>query len=409
VGEEEEEEEEEGGITLDMEQTRYDALVHWHQPFAGIEVARGFLTYTDYEHAEIEGNGEVGTLYGNESVEGRLELVHKSVGGFDGVFGVQVSGGEFSAIGEEAFIPITDYEEFGVFLVEDYHVDDWTFEFGARVDSDERSPKTASGSDRFTSFSASVSALWQVSEPWQLGVALSRSERAPSIEELYSNLGNDMDSLVLHAATGAFEIGNANLDTEVSQNIDLSLRWNQGAHRMSLQAYYNDFVDFIDLVNTGQDLGDDPVRVFQQSDAEFLGLEFDSDFQVATVADGAVFLGVFGDVTYGEFADGQDVPRLPPVRVGARMSWEANGLLLWARVLDAAEQDRAGANEESTAGYTRWDAGAEYRPTYRGSDLTLFVSLNNIGDEDIRLSTSFLREVAPEAGFGMEAGLRVSF
>lgn len=403
------EEEEEGGILLDMKQTRYDALVHWHDLVPGIEVARGFLTYTDYEHAEIEGNGEVGTLYANESLEGRLELVHKNFAGFDGVVGLQTSAGEFSALGEEAFIPTTDYEEFGLFLVEDYHTENWIFELGLRYDTEQRDPSTIAGSQRFNAFSGALSGLWQVANDWQLGLAVSRSERAPSIEELYSNVGNDFSDLVIHAATSAYEIGNPDLDTEVSRNVDLSLRWTQGGHYASVQLYYNEFDDFINLVNTGLEIDEDPVRAFEQSDAEFMGIEFDSEFTVGEFAGGSVYLGFFGDVTQGELANGDDVPRLPPLRLGARLGWESDRLSFWTRVLDAAEQDRPGANESETAAYTRWDAGADYRLDAFGQGFELFVTLNNITDEEIRLSTSFLRDVAPEQGFGMEAGLRVNF
>ena len=41
--------------------------------------------------------------------------------------------------------------------------------------------------------------------------------------------------------------------------------------------------------------------------------------------------------------------------------------------------------------------------------MTLFLALNNITDEEIRLSTSFLRDIAPEAGFSVEAGIRWLF
>jgi iron complex outermembrane receptor protein len=35
--------------------------------------------------------------------------------------------------------------------------------------------------------------------------------------------------------------------------------------------------------------------------------------------------------------------------------------------------------------------------------------MRNLADEEIRLSTSFLRDVAPEAGRSVEAGLRYTF
>ena len=88
-------------MRLDVEQTRYDALLHWHEPLAGLEVLRGFLTYTDYSHDELEPGGELGTQYNNETWEGRLEIVHEPVGPLHGVFGVQAKDGQFSALGEE--------------------------------------------------------------------------------------------------------------------------------------------------------------------------------------------------------------------------------------------------------------------------------------------------------------------
>ena len=408
-GVEPEAEEEEGDITLDMEQTRYDALMHLHEIAPGIEVARVFLTYTDYEHAEIEGSGEIGTTYSNESLEGRVELAHKNFAGFDGVFGLQSASGEFTALGEEAFIPTTDYRELGLFLVEDYHTENWIYELGLRYDHEKRDPTTVTGSQSFNAYSAAGSALWSFDEDWQFGIAASRSERAPSIEELYSNLGNPMSDLVLHAATNAFEIGNPNLDTEVSNNIDLSLRWASNGSYASLQVYYNDFSDYINLVNTGVEIGESPVRKFIQEDAEFVGLEFDSEFIVAALAGGVWSVGFFGDATRGELDNGDDVPRLPPLRLGARLAWDTERFSLWTRVLDADDQDRSGANETKTPGFTRWDAGAEYHLPARDWGLNVFLIVNNITDEEIRLSTSFLRNVAPEAGLGVEAGLRFVF
>lgn len=408
-GEEEEEEEEHGDIALEVEQTRYDAVLHWHEIAPYVDVARVFLTYTDYEHAEIEGDGEVGTLYGSDSLEGRAEIVHQNIAGFDGVVGLQISSGEFSALGEEAFIPVTDYREVGIFLVEDYHAGDWVFEFGLRYDSDERDPQSLSGSERFSSVSGSAAALWELTESWQIGLAASRAERAPSLEELYSNVGNDVGSLVLHAATDAYEVGDTDLDTEVSRNLDLSLRWQLGENRASLQLYYNDFARYINLMNTGQRIGDSPILAYSQEDAQFVGVEFDSEFALASLASGTVLFGVFGDVTRGEFDSGADVPRLPPIRVGAKLSWARDNFELWTRVLSASEQGKPGENETETPSYTKWDAGVEYLAPLGDRDLRIYLTASNITDEDIRLSTSFLRNVAPEAGFGLQAGVALRF
>ena len=77
------EEEEEEIVRIDMDQTRYDAMLHLYEPMDSIEVVRGFLTYTDYEHKELEGS-EVGTRFKRDTWEGRLEVVHSALLGTEG-------------------------------------------------------------------------------------------------------------------------------------------------------------------------------------------------------------------------------------------------------------------------------------------------------------------------------------
>ncbi len=405
---------EEGGVDIDLQQTRYDLAVHLHEPLPGLEVARGFVSYTHYAHDEIEPTGDVGTRYRNDSWQGRLEMVHQPIGELHGVFGLQFGDRDFSALGEEAFVPKTSSRDWGLFIVEDYHLNDWSFEGGLRYDHSQRDPDLPGKRDAsFNTFSLSASALWDLSDSLELGLSLSRAERAPSIEELYSNVaGVDAESWIVHAATQSVELGDPDLDTEVSRNVDLSLRWDIGQHFVELTAYYNSFKDYIGLQDAGIEVEDVPVMAYSQNDATFHGVELDSRFELVALAGGELALRVFGDMTRGSFDDiagNDDVPRLPPDRIGVGLNWEADQAEVWTRTLHAYHQDRPGAYEDPTASYTRWDAGIEYRPALLADKLTLFVTLNNITDEEIRLSTSFLREVAPEAGRSLEGGIRYQF
>lgn len=410
-GHDEEEHEAEGDIRLDVEQTRYDAALHWHDPIELLEVFRGFLTYTDYEHKELEGSGEVGTRYKNETWEGRLELVHRPMGAFHGVFGLQVSGGQFSALGEEAFIPETDNTDLGLFLLEDYHSGDWTFEGGLRLDWDERDPDTAAARKQdFTAVSVSGSALWEINGQWQLGLALSRAERAPAAEELYSNVEGQLpQDWIVHAATSAIEVGNPDLDTEVSNNVDASIQWMRDDHFIDITFFYNDFSDYINLLNTGVEVDETPVYVYVQDDAEFYGVEVNSEFTLGQLGGGQFALGVFGDSIRGKLDEGGDVPRLPPSRVGGRLSWSGDQWGVWTLVVAADDQDKPGDHEEPSNSYTRWDMGGEYRMPINDAELLLSLEVKNIDDEEIRLSTSFLRDVAPEAGRSVVFALRYTF
>ena len=386
-------------------------MLHLHEPAEWIEVVRGFLTYTDYEHKELEG-AETGTKFERDTWETRLELVHDPIFGAHGVVGLQWRSDEFEAVGEEAYIPKTDSNEVGLFLLEDFHSGDWTYEAGLRVDYVERDPDANNADDQdFTSFSLSGSALWDFTDDWQAGLSLSSASRAPSTEELYSNVdANDPEEYVTHFATGVIEVGDPDLDEETSLNADLSLRWTSGYSWVELAVFYNRFDDYIFLFNSGEEVDETPIYVYDQDDADFYGAEFDSSFQLVELGPGAVALGIRGDVISGEFDDNGDVPRLPPARIGGELSWRGDNFGTWVSVLSAADQDDPGDFETETDGYTRWDLGADYRFELRGDrELLAFMKWKNIGDDEIRLSTSFLRNYAPEAGESFEVGLRYSF
>lgn len=406
---EEGEEEEEEIIRIDLEQKRYDANLHLHDLVPGwIDVARGFLTYTDYEHVELEG-AEVGTQFERDTWEGRLELVRE--GDNHSVLGVQWLDDEFEAEGEEAYIPKTDSTEYGVFFLQDFHLDEWQFEVGVRGDWVERDP-TAPGTDSedFTSLSLSGAVIKELSTDWTASLALSSSERAPATEELFSNAGNDPGDLVTHAATGIIEVGDSDLDQETSLNADLMFTWQNERSLAQVTFFYNTFEDYIFLSNTGEDLDETAIFAYEQDDADFYGVELETRFHLVDLYGGGLGLGVFGDMVSGEFDDAGDVPRLPPMRVGAELFWGNDNFNAFVKVLNADDQDDPGDFETETDGYTRWDIGMDYRfELMENTEMLAFVKWKNIGDEEIRLSTSFLRNFAPQAGESIEAGLRMSF
>lgn len=404
---------EEGGILLDVEQTRYDSRLEINDPFKGIHSVKWLMSYTDYQHREIEPNGLVGTVFKNNTLETRVEIGHEQIARWHGVFGLQWRQGDFSAEGEESFIPQTDSNSVGLFIVEGFDSGDWTYELGLRVDQDELDPKSqAANKKSSTNISTSASALWQINKQWQVSAALSSAERAPVTEELYSNA--DVlpgDEYVVHGATQSVEIGNPNLDTEQSSNIDVKLGWQGERASVEATVFYNDFSDFIFSQNTGLKQDELPVLMYEQQDATFKGVEFEAHFTLLERGSGQLELTVFGDIIRGEFDKAVDVPRLPPHRLGGKLSYMQGDWSTFVSMVEVAKQDKPGLNETETAGYTRWNLGADYRLPGAGADgsLLLFVKANNITDEEVRLSTSFLRNYAPEAGRSIVAGLRYSF
>ncbi|MEY3659362.1 MAG: hypothetical protein RLZZ169_187 [Pseudomonadota bacterium] len=398
----------EGFVSIDMERQRYDVDGEWRSLTPWLENLSYKASYIDYQHAELEDATVVGTQFDNQSWQHRLQLTHAEFNGWHGALGLQHSSEEFGAVGEESFIPVSDIDATGIFVVEDFHAGPVTYELGARLNRDEYAPRNSSAPGRsFTTGNLSGSALWQIDEPLTAGISVSHSERAPSVEELYSNHGlQDTDDCVIHFATGACEIGHVDLDEERSLNVDLTLAWNYAAFDATVTLFNNDFSDYIAQISTGDMAGDLPVREYQQEDAVFRGVEMDVNWQLNE----RVGMRLFGDVTRGSLDDSGAVPRMPPRRVGFEVSVAEGPWNVHASVMMADRQDRAGRNELPTDSWTRLDLGADYKVNLRSDgELLIFARGRNLGDDTIRLSTSFLRSFAPEMGRSLETGLRYRF
>ncbi len=402
-----EEEHSEENIFIDMERKRYDFIASLGDLGPWVESLNYRLSYTDYEHAEMEGPGEIGTQFRNDSWQQRLQLTHPEVGNWHGVFGLQHSDETFSAVGEESFIPQTDINSFGIFFIEALHTGNFTYEFGARINRDELDPGLAAPDRSFTTGSYSGSVLWDANDRASLGFAYSHSERAPSTEELYSNNNlASIDECVIHFATGSCEIGNINLNEERSNNLDLSLYLSLPSLDATFTLFYNSFSDYIFQANTGMEVDEFPVRAYQNDDANFVGVEVDMLLPITN--DWSVRF--FGDRVSGKLDDGSYVPRMPPSRLGSELIFNADAFNASLSVIDAADQDNPGFGEIATSGYTRWDFTMDYSLASRfDGELILFSKLRNITDEEVRLATSFLRGFAPETGRSIELGVRFSF
>jgi len=402
----------ESGVHIDMRQKRYDVAGEWRDLGNFVDALRWRLTYTDYEHKELEDTGEVGTKFTNRTWQNRLEVVHEPLFGWHGVVGLQLKRSDFAAVGEESFIPESISKGAGLFVLEDYHLDDWVYELGLRYDRDTVDPEGhIVNSKGFNNLSASAGAIWHFTSGWSLGLALSRSQRAPTVEELFSNAGNGPDDLVVHGATQSIEIGDARLNPETSRNVDLTLSYKDERFDGYITYFYNQFHDYIFLANSGETGTEDaPILYYEQENAKFNGVEFNLTTQLAQVRSAQFSASVYGDSVRGELDRSGAVPRMPPWRVGVKFNVDRDAFNAYVGVLHAGKQTRPGEFETPTDSYNRVDAGASYELTaFNERDTRLFLRATNLTNQTIRASTSFLRDYAPEPGRAIEAGIHFSF
>ncbi len=405
-------------VRIDLEQIRYDFRGELRFDNSFVQSVRASVNYTDYQHREIEiepdGNAFIGTEFSNEGYEGRFTMNHAPLGGWSGIWGLQLSDTEFSAIGEEAFIPETDSNNIALFIIERLDTEHATWEFGYRHEQLELDPGGSCDSDESTS-SLSGSVLFDMNEDSNLLVALSRSERAATLEERYSNvqLGNcmpsaDREDWVVHAATGLLEIGNPDLDTETATNLEIGYHKHSGRLTLELNAYYNQIDDYIYLGEDGE-FEETEIARYLAEDADFYGFEGQLQYRLLQNDLGELDLSMQGDIVRAEFDDAGDVPRIPPARFGLGLAWHSSNWNLELNLTEVFDQNNASVGETETDGYTLLDLYADYHVPVGNGELLFFARGSNLLDEEIRNHASFLKNYAPEPGRGFRIGLRYNY
>ena len=388
---------------------------------------RARLAHTDYTHTEYEGD-EVGTVFDNTTIEGRLELAHHPLGGWEGAFGLQWSQRDFSAVGAEAFVPDSESRDTGVFWIGERDFGPVNLELGLRHDRNSIDIAADAGPSRdFDTTSLSLATRWDFSPDVHLSLGLDRAQRSPTAEELYSS--------GIHVATQSHEFGDAALDVETANRAEIGLHWHRGPLRLGASLYHVRYDDFIYLADTGIVDGGLPVHVWNQADARFTGGEVEAEWTFIDNGSGAWTLRTFADVVRGrlsghgtrevevsvphgnhshdyvaELALDGNLPRIAPSRVGGDLRWTNDHWRAGIGAVRHARQDDVAEHEQATPGYTLLHANLTWHmDTASGNALELFVNGSNLLDKEARVHTSFLKDLAPLPGRGVNAGVRVLF
>ena len=421
-------------VRIDLEQTRVDLRAGLNfdgGPLSAVSLQVGDI---DYEHIESEGEF-VGNLYQSDVLEGRLSLEHNALfNGNTGEVGVHYIDRFFSAVGLESFVPPSDTESLGAFVIERYSRDRWSIEAGLRAESVrvEQLEPTAPLRPNLTQFmhepieynlqSASLGTEWQINEAHTVSMLVGRSARAPEVQELMS--------LGAHLATRTYSIGalirgDDGLEPETFNTLDIGWRHSGRFGDMKVEAFYTAASDFVYQANTGVffDLAETffrfncarieeclPVYEYTQADATMRGVEWQWQLPRRELAGGQLGIDVFGDFVRGKLDDGDDLPRMPPRRIGLGFDWTGRHWSGDVRVTHVAAQNRPGLNETATDSYVSMAGSLSYAVSGTSvGNYLFFVRGKNLLDEEIRNAASFLRNFAPEPGRSIEIGLRFDY
>ena len=410
-------------LSISLRQTRFDLAGEISQPFGVFRGLKAKFGYGDYRHRELSGGAGVNTSFRNRAWEGRIELPLEPIGDFSGTVGLQALRSDFSAVGEEVVTPPSITTNGALFLLEELKRGPVTWQVGARYEFQSITLgavsaglpsvpgfSAATGQEKNAGgFSASGGLVYYPAKGYSVGFSLAYSERLPTAQELFSNGP--------HGGTRAYEVGTGGLPNEKSLGLDLILRRRTAFMTGSLSFFLNRFDGYIfeqalplnAIAVANNPDGLTPYQ-FSAKDALFSGGEAEVEIHLWEQGRRHVHLDLMADyVRAVQTTDDEPLPRIPPLRYGARLRYEDSRWSAGVGLRHAARQGRFARNESATDGYTLLEANISYLLGSGAAEWELFFRGSNLTNATARTSTSFLKDFAPLPGRGVVAGVRLVF
>jgi iron complex outermembrane recepter protein len=346
------------------------------------------LNYSDWNHREIEA-GQTGNVFDNRQLAWRGVFEQRRRGRWSGSFGGQGLRRDYKATGEEAITPPVDQNSFALFALEQFDLEKFRLQFGARVERTSYDP-AALRSRSFTGFSGAAGIQVPLWAGGSFVANYTHSYRAPALEELYA--------FGPHVGNLTFEIGDANLRRERAEGLDLILRHHGSRVRGDVNFFQYWLGGYVFLAPTGNIEEGLVEAAYRQSDALYRGTEARLDLGIHQ----NLWLNLGFDAVRAELRQTDTpLPRIPPLR--GRLGFDARykGLSVRPTLILSNDQERLFPTETRTAGYGVFNLTASYVVT-RQHTLHIFgVTAFNLADNLHRNHLSFIKRFAPEIGRGV--------
>lgn len=392
---------------IDLGQFRVDVRGSLSPGGDFIDELRLRFGFADYAHDELLTTGARTARFQNLAYEGRVEAALVERGPVRATFGGQWQFRDFRVDAAAPLLPPTETSQLAGFSHYEVDLAPLRIEAGLRFEntrvSADADPAVGNRADRrtFNSFSASLGGNYRVSSHLSLGLNTQYAQRAPVVEELYTQ-GTD-------PGTQGVLLGNPDLDKERSWGVEGVARGYAGAFSVEASAYFYRFSNFIFAGETGVITAGLPVFRFQSTAADYAGFEIQAKADVARAGDWKFGADALADYTVATLRGGAPAPRIPPLRVLGGVTARTDRHDARIEVEWVARQSRTTAFESPTRGYVLANFIATTRPLGDDSPLLVTFSANNIFAAEARRHASFLKDYAPIAGRDFRIGARLAF
>ena len=388
------------------------------------------------EHDEHEGHSKGPTTFANDSIEAGL-IFDLSNDQLSQKVSLNFVDEDTSVLGAEAFMNPASREELtlGYFASRDFDI--FHVDFGIRFDNinsegsvssaheehhdedeghdeDHEEMETSFFDKSFSNSSLAFNFSKSLNDFIDLDIGFASVERAPSAVELFMNGA--------HLATGRFEVGNANLNSEKSNNIDFTLNFNYDNFFASATVFKNDVDNYIYLKDETEEEHEEHDEDHEEGHDEHAGLilanylQQDAELDGYEIEFGNTIILSSGELTFsfgrddlsGEFSSGGNIPRLNPARNIFKLKYFKDDMSIGLNFKDVEKQNDIGANEIATSGYQMFNANLTKSINLGNEgELTLTFFGNNLLDESARNHSSFVKSQVPLPG--RNYGLKFNF
>jgi len=375
----------------------------------------------EYESIEDK-NNDISTLYWKlRTFQGDIRLHNDLNKDLSGTVGIMVSNQQNNSLGIEKLIPGYNSISYGIYALEKYNMNRFTFSAGLRYDTKTSKIKSTvystdiSGNPtnvinpqdiNFSAFSGSAGIVFRPNENVDIFTNLGRGWRAPSEYELF------VDGV--HEGTNRFERGlitlnpNASPEPETSLNIDLGIRARLGMLNAEISLFNNILNNFIypsptNLIDSASGL-----KIFDivQDKSTFRGIEYSLQFQPLNF----ILLSLNGDYIFTKNnATDNPLPFTPPAKNIIELKLQKSSL--WklynpyfsfkARIV--SPQNNVDPLETTTDGYTLFNLGIGFDYVMSNMVTSIDLSVENLFD------TKYVDHLSRFKAYALDPGRSINF
>jgi len=380
-------------ISLDKNTLNLKSLLHIHRLLDNIVFS---FSRTYYHHVEYEKNNAIGAEFLFTNYYSDVKMNFQKFGILnESTFGITVENSN-NDYGGYVFTPKVNSQLVSTYFYQNIRIGKHIIDYSLRFDHKQYAPKVDENfkknppiSRNFNCFSFSVLVMHNFLDNSSLGFNFGRSERYPTIEELYSNGP--------HLASYSYEIGNSSLGKEEAYFGELSYNTSFNKMKFSSSIYWYEFPNYLFPQNTGKINVAQLLPIYQISNtnARFFGVTLNSEIDLTE----EFFIKL--DFSYSRgvnLTTSSNLPMIPPAKGKIEFNYNIKKLDITISNNFAFPQNKVGNFEEPTPGYTVFSANFRYPIYFDKIAAIINLSIDNIFNTTYYNHLSRIKSVFPEPG-----------